>query len=148
MADYGLDKNLYLKAIVEIRADYESKHPVHPSIKAQMEARLQQSAESSFSMMWHSAVQMHEGHRAHRAKPPMKINPLDPVRLARLLPKDQAETKIRHAEMEAGFQKDIAERQKVFDDHHRTMLVSLMKQSGMSMPTAQKIVDEHILSHQ
>lgn len=142
---YTIDKDLYAKALTEIRSDYLQRNQLSSEMAERMAASLQSHAERCFATAWHSAIQMQESHkrRAQQLRP--QSLPLDQQRLAGLPAEAQESLRRAHAKIEAHSTQSHLETQKLFVDLHQTTLVKLFTTVGVSATTSRCIVDQHII---
>ncbi len=144
---YDVERELYEKALEEIRQDFIRESGLDLATQEMMAGSIAAHAQNSFYTMWSSATRSHDNHKASSAATAgMILDPLDEARLAKLPEKDRERFRKFHADSAAQYQRDNDDRQKIFDDHHRKMLIILMTKAGMSLATATQIVDKHILT--
>ena len=144
---YEVDQELYQKALEEIKQDFLSANRLDPATEAMMAGSIAAHAQNSFYTMWTSAIRSHESHKESRAQTAdMFLDPLDETRLKQLSEEDRARFRKLHEESVAQYKRDNEQRQRIFDNHHRKMLIITMTSAGMSEETATEIVEKHILT--
>ncbi len=141
--DYTIDTDLYNKAIEEIEQDFINANPMNAATAQSMSTSIHAHAVGSFHTMWCSAIRTHESHKATRSQMQgMMLDAFDEKRLEGLLPEDQERFRKMHQDSVERYKKDNEQRQKLFDDHNRFTLARLMATAGMSLATAEEIVNK------
>lgn len=152
MSKYTIDTTLYEAALQEMFDNFMRANPIRSELsRATIEQSVREHAISTFYMLWQSATKMNEDHNSFRASQVSIVSdPIDKRALAQLDEKSREHMRQFHEDTAAMLRKGIGDRQKIFDDAHRSRLIVLFTAEmggGLNKATAEKIVDEHILVH-